>query len=314
MAQTGSITVSDRIKLQKLYKGKGPTAFGSINNLTKASGISRERVTEFLQSKDSYTKYNGIRRKFPRLNAHARYIDEIWCLDLAQMDKLSRWNRGINFLLVTVDVFSRFLRVEALRSKGAEGVKAAVIKMCSKKNELNFPKKLWLDQGKEFFGDMANFCEDVGVKYYHTYSETKVAFGERAIRTLKVLIYRYLEENDTLTYIKELQMFVDVINSRINRNIGLAPKDVVNADFLTVMYKRMKLRKNTKPKFQVGDKVRLALAEGKFQKGYKPHYTHEIFLVRKINTSAPFPTYFVVDQKGENIDGIFYEQELSKVA
>ena len=314
MAQTGSITVSDRIKLQKLYKGKGPTAFGSINNLTKASGISREKVTEFLQSKDSYTKYKGIRRKFPRLNAHARYIDEIWCLDLAQMDKLSRWNRGINFLLVTVDVFSRYLRVEPLRRKGAEAVKAAFIKMCSKKNELNFPKKLWLDQGKEFFGDMTNFCEDVGIKYYHTYSETKVAFGERAIRTLKVLIYRYLEENDTLTYIKELQMFVDVINSRINRNIGLAPKDVVNADFLTVMYKRMKLRKNTKPKFQVGDKVRLALAEGKFQKGYKPHYTHEIFLVRKINTSAPFPTYFVVDQKGENIDGIFYEQELSKVA
>ena len=314
MAQTGSITVSDRIKFQKLYKGKGPTAFGSINNLTKASGISREKVTEFLQSKDSYTKYKGIRRKFPRLNAHARYIDEIWCWDLAQMDKLSRWNRGINFLLVTVDVFSRYLRVEPLQRKGAEAVKAAFIKMCSKKNELNFPKKLWLDQGKEFFGDMANFCEDVGIEYYHTYSETKVAFGERAIRTLKVLIYRYLEENDTLTYIKELQMFVDVINSRINRNIGLAPKDVVNADFLTVMYKRMKLRKNTKPKFQVGDKVRLALAEGKFQKGYKPHYTHEIFLVRKINTSAPFPTYFVVDQKGENIDGIFYEQELSKVA
>ena len=313
MAQTGSITVPDRIKLQKLYKGKGPTAFGSINNLTKASGISREKVTEFLESKDSYTKYKGIRRKFPRLNEHARYIDEIWCLDLAQMHKLSRWNRGINFLLVTVDVFSRYLRVEPLRRKGAEAVKAAFIKMCSKTNELNFPKKLWLDQGKEFFGDMANFCEDVGIKYYHTYSETKVAFGERAIRTLKVLIYRYLEENDTLTYIKELQMFVHVINSRIDWNIGLAPKDVVNADFLTVMYKRMKLRKNTKPKFQVGDKVRLALAEGKFQKGYKPHYAHEIFLVRKINTSAPFPTYFV-DQKGENIDGIFYEQELSKVA
>ena len=35
------------------------------------------------------------------------------------------------FLLVTVDVFSQFLRVEALRSKGAEGVKAAFIKMCS---------------------------------------------------------------------------------------------------------------------------------------------------------------------------------------
>ena len=47
MAQTGSIKVSEIIKLQKLYKGKGPTVFGSINNLKKASGNSREKVTEF---------------------------------------------------------------------------------------------------------------------------------------------------------------------------------------------------------------------------------------------------------------------------
>ena len=109
-------------------------------------------------------------------------------------------------------------------------------------------------------------------------------------------------------------MFIDVINSRINQIIGLAPRDVVKADFLTVTYKRMQLRRNTKPKFQGGDKVRFVLAESKFQKGYMPHYTHEIFLVRKINTLAPFPTYYVVDQKGEKIDGIFHEQELSKDA
>ena len=150
MAQTGSITVLDRIKLQKLFNERGPAAFGSINNLTKASGISREKVTEFLQSKDSYTKYKGIRQKFPRLKAHARYIDEIWCLDLAQMDKLSQWNRGINFLLFTVDVFSRYLRVEPLRRKGAEAVKAAFIKMCSKKSELKFPKKIMVRSRKSF--------------------------------------------------------------------------------------------------------------------------------------------------------------------
>ena len=85
--------------------------------------------------------------------------------------------------------FSRFLRVKSLRSKGTEAVEAAFVKMCSKKNKLNFPMKLWLDQRKEFFEDMANYCEDVGVKYYHTYSETEVAFDERAIRTLKNLIY-----------------------------------------------------------------------------------------------------------------------------
>ena len=100
--------------------------------------------------------------------------------NLQKMDKLSRLKRGIKFLLVTVDVFSRYLQVEPLGRKGAEAVKAAFTKMCSKKSGLNFPKKLWLDQGKEFFGDMANFCEDVGVKYYHTDSETKVAFWRKS--------------------------------------------------------------------------------------------------------------------------------------
>ena len=149
------------------------------------------------------------------------------------MDELSRWNRGRIFLKITVDVFSWYLQVEPLRREGAEAVKRVFTKMCLKTNELNFSKKLWLDQGKEFFEDMANFCEHVGVKYYHTYSETNVAFRERAIRILKKLTYRYLEEDDRLYFIKDLQMFVDNIYSRINRNFGLAPKGVVNADFLT---------------------------------------------------------------------------------
>ena len=55
---------------------------------------------------------------------------------------------------------------------------------------------------------------------------------------------RYLEENDTLSYIKDLQRFVDIIKSRINRNIGFAPKYLVKADYLSVKYERMKLQKN----------------------------------------------------------------------
>ena len=47
---------------------------------------------------------------------------------------------------------------------------------------------------EEFFGDMNNFCEDVGVKHYHTNSETKIVFGKREVRTLKNLIESYLEE------------------------------------------------------------------------------------------------------------------------
>ena len=186
--------------------------------------------------------------------------------------------------------------------------------MCSKKNKLNFPKNYeWIKEKKVLEIRPVSFCEDVGVKFNPSYSETKGAFGERAKRTLKNLFYRYLEENDTLSYIKDLQMLTDFMDSRINRSMGLAPNDVVIAEFLTVMYKRMKPRKITKLKFQAGDKDRLVLVEHNFRKEYKHHYTHEIFLIQKINTLVPVPTFFVVDKKGKNIDGIFYDQELSLI-
>ena len=59
--------------------------------------------------------------------------------------------------------------MELLWRKGAEAAKTTFIKTLSKKSELNFSKKLRLDQGKEFFGDTAKFCEDVGVKYYQSH-------------------------------------------------------------------------------------------------------------------------------------------------
>ena len=83
-------------------------------------------------------------------------------------------------------------------------------------------------------------------------------------------------------------MFSDIVNSRINWHIRLTPIDVANTDFMTAIKKRIKLQNNKKSKFQqVGDKVRLALAENKFQKGYKPHNRLKIFLVKKHLSALP---------------------------
>ena len=194
MTTVGSLSLSERLKLNKLYRS-GPAAFGSLNNLVKLSGLPRVKVSQFLLSKPSYTKFKNRRRKFPRLQVKARFINDIWCMDLAQVDKLSSWNSNTKFLMVSVDVFSRFIRVKPMRNKNAETTRAAFIRMCSDQgNNLIFPKKLWVDRGKEFFGDFRDFCQDVGIHIYHTFSETKACFAERAIRSLKSLIYKYLEE------------------------------------------------------------------------------------------------------------------------
>ena len=59
------------------------------------------------QRRKSYTKFRQAIRHFQRLPAFAKRTNEIWCLDLAFMDKLSEFNNGVKYLLICVDVFSQ---------------------------------------------------------------------------------------------------------------------------------------------------------------------------------------------------------------
>ena len=101
-------------QLNKLYKGSA--AFGSIANLTKASGLPRSNVVQYLQSKAPYTKYKQFRKTFSRLKAVAYRINEIWSVDVAYMDKIAKHNNGVEYLLVAVDVLSRYLIVQPMKA------------------------------------------------------------------------------------------------------------------------------------------------------------------------------------------------------
>ena len=111
----GQITSSHVKQLNNLYT-KGTAAFGSIANLKKASGLPRSKVVLYLQSKAPYTKYKQFRKTFPRLKAVAYRINEIWSVDVAYLDKVGQHNIGVKYLLVAIDVLSRYLRVQPMKA------------------------------------------------------------------------------------------------------------------------------------------------------------------------------------------------------
>ena len=80
-----------------------------------------------------------------------------------------------------------------------------------------FVEKKWADQGRDFAGDFAQFCNKNGKEIYSTGNKTKSAVAERYIRTLKSIIFGYLHEHDTNRYIDHLDKFVSIKNNRINR-------------------------------------------------------------------------------------------------
>jgi hypothetical protein len=225
-------------------------------------------------------------------------------MDLAQMDKLASENNGVKYLLVCVDVLSRFVRIEPMKDKTAIATKEAFMKMMTAEVQ---PKRVWVDEGREYEGRFKTFCKDMTITVYHTNSSKKAAFAERAIRSLKNIIYRYNEDTDSLRYIHKLQSFAKIINSRVNRSIGMAPKDVSNWDALKIIHSA---DITSQPHvFHIGDYVRAVIADQPFRKGYKPQFSREIFKIKKILSINP-PTYKLEDKRKTHLKGRFYEKQL----
>src|SRR6218665_3532026 len=66
-----------------------------------------------------------------------------------------------------------------------------------------------------------------------------------------------------------------------------------------------------KPKFSVGDKVRMTKKKTTFEKGYTAKWSEKVFTVTKIIFTDP-PTYKISDYNGEEIQWTFYERGYKK--
>ena len=172
------------------------------------------------------------------------------------------------------------------------------------------PKKLRLTKEQNLLESLKNYAKLKGIQIYSTMSETKAAFAERTLRSMKKLLYRDMEENGH-KYIHKLTQFVTALNSRRNCSIDLIPKNVKLSDFLSFLYSKP-LRDFRKSQFKIGDRVRISKYDLPFRKGYKPQFIQEIFEIVAISSRKP-PTYTIKDEQDEIIRGKFYQKELVKV-
>ena len=81
------------------------------------------------------------------MKASARFKIEIWCMDLAYMDKLSKYNNGVKYLLFRQDLFDRTVDAKRMKTKDSKETVKTFSKMITKNNR---PKKTGVDQGTEF--------------------------------------------------------------------------------------------------------------------------------------------------------------------
>ena len=274
-----------------------------MRNLATAAKLSPSKVREFLHSKTSYTRFTQATRKIKRKRAFARFKGENWCEDLAYVDKLAEDKNGVKYLLVRQGLFDRTVDAKGMKTKDSKETVKTFSKMITRNSR---PKKFWVDRGTEFAGEFKKVCSAEGMEIYSTMSETKAAVAERTIRSLENILCRYMEDYG-YNYIHKLPQFIETLNSRNNRSIDMKPNPVKSSDFMSILYSKP-LREYKKPKFGIGDGVRVSEYDLPSRRGYIPQYTQKIFEIVASATKKP-PTFTIKDEQEEFIRGKFYAKE-----
>lgn len=302
-----------------------PAAFAGRSKLGKLFKLSPDDVNKQLLSYNyAYQKHRSTKKpRFfnPYFSIHPR--QEIHC-DLLELRDLSRFNDGVNYILVCIDIFSRKVWAEPLKSKNALPVTEAMKKILNQMDPI-YPTSCQMDKGREFRNNLfMTLLRERGIRVYDPHSENKAVFAERVIGTLKTLISKYLTERGIQRYIDQLPNLVKTYNTRSHKafNEKLSPNEAELHDNLQNVRKILqKHRKKTilrgrrmKPKFSVGQFVRLRLIKNKFDRGYGKKFTEEIFKIHRINHRLPIITYTVESTNtGDVLEGDFYAEELQLV-
>ena len=78
------------------------------------------KIRKWLQNQDDYNLQKPVHRNFKRAKVIVSGPTEQLDVDLADMQSLSKDNDGVEYLLVAIDVFSRYAWFEPLKNKTAK--------------------------------------------------------------------------------------------------------------------------------------------------------------------------------------------------
>ena len=197
------------------------SGFKKLKNMTKSSSL--ERSSSILADE----LHKPVINKFNKRKVYSQFKDNIWGLDLADMQSLSRKTKGIKYLLCAIDLYSKYAFVIPLKDKKGISIVNAFNKII--KESKRKPNKIWVDQGGEFYNNVfKKWLSDNDIITYSTYNEGKSVVAEKFIRTLKNKLYKHMTTTGKNVYYDVLDDEVNKYNNTKHSTIKMKPIDVQN--------------------------------------------------------------------------------------
>ena len=203
----------------------------------------------------------------------------IWGADLADMQLISKYNKGIRFLLCMIDKYAWVVPLKDKKGVTVVNVFQSILNDSKRK-----PNKTWVDQGSEFYNKyFKKWLKDNNIEMYSTNNEGKFVFSERSVRTLKNNIYKHMTAVSKNLYFDVLNDIVDEYNNTHHSHIKMKPVDVKSNS-----YAEYNVDSNAKDaKFKTDNHVRISKYKNIFAKGYASDWSEEVFVISKIKNAVP---------------------------
>ena len=261
-------TKSDKVLKDKAYdiasnpeydgyqRGLASMVYKFFDKKSTAGPSSLERLGSGIASSSILADelHTPIIKTFNKRNVYSQFKDNIWGVDLADMQSLSRKNKGFKYLLCVIDLYSKYAFVIPLKDKKGISIVNAFNKIIKQSNRK--PNKIWVDQGGEFYNSIfKKWLSDNDIIMCSTYNEGKSVVAERFIRTLKNKPYKHMTTTGKNLYYDVLDDVVNKYNNTKHSTIKMKPIDVRDN-----INKRVYIDEHNekRSRFKLGDRVRIS--------------------------------------------------------
>ena len=247
----------------------------------KDHGVSRKDIQKFLNEQEGYQLHKKIKRVKHYYPVVSNYPFEIVQVDIADFSDTSSANNGYKYLLVFIDIMSRYAYVYPMKNKTSTIVNEIVNKFLQSVHNV---KKIMSDNGSEFINkSYKSILQKYDIKPYYVdvneLKSRKLSTVDRFIRTLRSMINKYMSINNTTKYIDALPKIVENYNNTYHETIKSTPSNPdIKAINIGNMIKTMKANLEEQP-YEIEEQVRYLKNPVTFAKGSLPTWsksTHRI--------------------------------------
>ena len=158
-----AIKIASDEKYDRYQRGLTSMVYKFFDKKSSGSGIINNKQN--IQLADELHK--PIIRKFKKRKVYSSFRDNIWGADLADMQLLSKFNKGYRFLLCVIDIYSKYAWVTPIKDKKGVSIVNAFQKILKESDRK--PNKIWVDKGSEFYNNsFKKWLQDNDIVMYST--------------------------------------------------------------------------------------------------------------------------------------------------